>query len=215
VKDETPVQLRLARKKRRQEGRREFILQAARAVLRGEGLEGFTLTAVAEEADLSKTALFYYFDSKDDLLAALAAERLQTESQVLLDAVEAAPSGIDALAALARAHVDFHRADLESFRALERWVLASGVRDRLLKDAVYPGAARVNDALEIRLAEDARGGRLRSGAEPRRLANVAYTSAHGLLTLAASIESLGGRLRFDLDDLLDETCATLLHGASS
>jgi AcrR family transcriptional regulator len=213
VKEATPEQTRLARKKRRQEGRREFILGAARAVLRGEGLEAFTLAAVAEEADLSKTALFYYFESKDDLLAALTAERLQAESRVLLDAVESAPSGIDALAELARAHVGFHRDDLESFRALERWVLASGVRDRLLKDAVYPGAARVNDALETRLAEDERGGRLRRGAEPRRLANVAYTSAHGLLTLAASIESLGGRLRFDLDELLDETCATLVHGA--
>ena len=59
---------RTARRERRRNRSREEILTAARTVLLREGIAGITLDAVAKEVGVSKTALYYYFPSKDALL---------------------------------------------------------------------------------------------------------------------------------------------------
>lgn len=109
---------RVARRERRREGRRQAILDAALRVLRARGHEAFSTSAVATEAEVSKAAVFYYFASKEALLGSLARSVFEEESRVLLHAVESAPTGVDALGALARAHFHFHSQDLARFRAV-------------------------------------------------------------------------------------------------
>ena len=60
--------LRTARKERRRERSREEILDAARKVLHRKRRRAMTLEAVAAEAGMSKTGLYYYFPSKDALV---------------------------------------------------------------------------------------------------------------------------------------------------
>jgi AcrR family transcriptional regulator len=50
------------------DGRIEFALDAAARVLNAEGLTNASLDAVARELGISKSALYYYFDSKEDLV---------------------------------------------------------------------------------------------------------------------------------------------------
>jgi len=50
------------------EQQREIFSQAAMRLMARVGLEGVTMRAVANEAQLSYGSLFHYFDSKDDLL---------------------------------------------------------------------------------------------------------------------------------------------------
>jgi AcrR family transcriptional regulator len=201
----------VARKERRQQGRRGELLGAARAVLAKEGLAGLTMEAVAAAADVSKPAVFYYFRSKEELVGALAVEQLEAEVVVLEAAVAGAASGVEALAALARAKVDFYAEDLDAFRVAYLWPQLIGLPAELLRERVYPLSQRVNDALEARLREDARGGLLAPGFEPRRLANLAWTTAHGLLALVAGMEQAGGTTRHTLIQLRDEACALLLR----
>ncbi len=202
---------REARKARRQEGRRKAILTAARAVLVREGLAGLTLDAVAAEADLSKPSLFYYFRSKEDLVGELAVEGLAREVEVLEAAVASAPGGVEALAALVRAKVDLYAEDLDAFRVVYLWPQLLGRQTDAQRERVYALSARLNDALEVRLQADARAGRLAPGFQPRRLANVAWTVAHGLLSLVAGLENAGGNTRHTLSQLRDEACALLLR----
>lgn len=204
---------RRARRARRRETRRRDILISARRVLRRTGLEGFTMSALADEADLSKPSLFYYFDSKEQIMAALAGALLEAESDVLLRAVEGAESGIEALVALLRAHVAHHREDLTSFAMLSTWAQSAGAQRELLERDVYPASAVVNDALAARLVADRELGRLHPDVHPRRLANVAFLVGHGLLQLMASLGAIGGHTRFSSDELLDEACAALRRAA--
>lgn len=204
-----PSEERQARKERRQQGRRAELLTAARAVLAREGVAGLTMEAVAAAADVSKPAVFYYFRSKEELVGALAVEQLEAEVAVLEAAVAGAASGVAALAALARAKVDFYAQDLDSFRVAYLWPQLIGLQPELLRERVYPLSQRVNDALEARLREDARAGRLAPGFEPRRLANLAWTTAHGLLSLVAGLERAGGTTHHTLVQLRDEACALL------
>jgi AcrR family transcriptional regulator len=205
---------REARKARRQQERRGVLLTAARAVLARQGVVGLTMEAVATEADVSKPAVFYYFRSKEELVGELAVEQLEAEVAVLEAAVAGADSGVAALAALARAKVDFYAEDLDAFRVAYLWPQLIGLAPELLRQRVYPLSQRVNDALEARLREDARQGLLAPGFEPRRLANLAWTTAHGLLALVAGMEQLGGGTRHTLAQLRDEACALLLRAAA-
>lgn len=202
---------REARKARRQEGRRKAILTAARTVLVREGISGLTLDAVAAEADLSKPSLFYYFRSKEDLVGELAVEGLAREVEALEAAVASADSGVEALAALVRAKVDLYAEDLDAFRVVYLWPQLLGRQSDAQRERVYALSARLNDALEARLQADARAGRLAPGFQPRRLANVAWTVAHGLLSLVAGLENTGGNTRHTLSQLRDEACALLMR----
>ncbi|GEL70461.1 TetR/AcrR family transcriptional regulator [Myxococcus virescens] len=204
---------REARKARRQEGRRQAILVAARAVLVRGGVLGLTLEAVAAEADLSKPSLFYYFRSKEDLVGALAVEGLEREVKVLEAAVTAAASGVEALAALVRARVDLYAEDLDGFRVVYLWPQLTGRQSEAHQSRVLALSGQLNDLLEARLQADARAGRLAPGLQPRRLANLAWTVAHGVLSLGAGLEHSGVGARFTLSQLRDEACAVLLRSS--
>jgi len=52
-------------------------------------------------------------------------------------------------------------------------------------------------------------GQLAPGFEPRRLANLAWTTAHGLLSLVAGMEQVGGATRHTLTQLRNEACLLL------
>jgi AcrR family transcriptional regulator len=191
---DTPEAQREARKARRQENRRAVLLEAAREVLGKHGVTGLTMEAVAGAADVSKPAVFY-FRTKEELIGALAAEQLEAEVEVLERAIAAAPSGVEALVAL-----------LAAFRVAYLWPQVLGIPPEVLRERVYPASQRVNDALEARLKADVRAGQLAPGFEPRRLANLAWTTAHGLLSLVAGMEQVGGATRHTLNQLRDEAC---------
>jgi AcrR family transcriptional regulator len=192
-------------------GRRNAILAAARAVLGQGGISGLTLEAVAAEADLSKPSLFYYFRSKEELVGELAVEGLAREVEVLEAAAAGAGSGVEALAAVVKASVDLYAEDLDAFRTVYLWPQLLGRMSDSQRERAYALSARLNDALEARLLADARAGRLAPGLQPRRLANVAWTTAHGLLSLVAGLENAGGNTRHTLSQLRDEACALLMR----
>src|SRR5579863_9282239 len=91
---------RLARRERRREQSREEILDAARRVLIRSGVAATTLEAVAQEAGMSKTGLYYYFPSKDALLFELVFETLESQAKAVHDAVEQTADGGAALGAI-------------------------------------------------------------------------------------------------------------------
>jgi AcrR family transcriptional regulator len=76
------------RRKRERAARREAILKAARGVLTSRGVRGTTTKEIAERCELSEATLFFYFQSKDEILLSL-----------LFESIEFWARGLDALAA--------------------------------------------------------------------------------------------------------------------
>jgi AcrR family transcriptional regulator len=101
------------RRQREREARREQILRAAVEVFAERGLEGASMEAVAERAELGKASLYYYFPTKQALLDAVleaGAERFSGE----LAAVRAPEGGLpEALQALLVFHLHFFQENAE------------------------------------------------------------------------------------------------------
>ena len=68
------------RRKRERAARREAILKAACGVLISRGVRGTTTKEIAEHCELSEATLFFYFQSKDEILLSLIFESIDSVS---------------------------------------------------------------------------------------------------------------------------------------
>ncbi|MBN2461711.1 MAG: TetR/AcrR family transcriptional regulator [Candidatus Cloacimonetes bacterium] len=67
--------------------RREEILNAAEAAFIRYGIYKTTLEDIARECGISKTALYYYFKSKNDLISSMLSHKLQSMQEKVRNAV--------------------------------------------------------------------------------------------------------------------------------
>lgn len=197
------------------EARRAGLLDAAKRVVSRDGADALTIAAVAREADVSKAAVLYSFASAEELHLALVLEVLREETDALVAVIERAPDGLTALGRFVTARVAHHLADLDRFRLA--FVLPARLRapTGLLQRELYPLAARAMGGLEARLLEEKQAGRLARGVHPRRLANVAFCTAQGILQLAEGLPRAGGALGFSAEALAKEAAQALVAGASA
>jgi AcrR family transcriptional regulator len=209
---------RLARRDRRRDRSREEILAAARAVLLRNGVAAMTLDAVAREVGVSKTALYYYFPSKDALLFELMYSALETHARAVHDAVEETKDGVGALSALIRQSVKTFGLRLEDFRLafLQSQLATPGsvrfdaeqfARIRPLNDLLLAGAAK-----KLTQGVSKRGNHAK--VEPRLLAFLAYLAALGLLTMKGLVESMNDPLKYS-DDQMIEALARVFAAAAA
>jgi AcrR family transcriptional regulator len=167
---------------------------------------------------VTKTALYYYYPSKDALLFELAFGTLRAQSQAVHDAVEQATDGGDALRAIIRETVNVFSKRLDDFRLvyLHGQVAGPGAlhvnaaqleRIRPLNDLAFAGATRL-------LAEQRKHGASRARVEPRLMAFLASLAAIGLLTMKGTVESVGDPLLYS-DEQLIEGLARVFEAAAA
>ncbi|MFS8086616.1 MAG: TetR/AcrR family transcriptional regulator [Acidobacteriota bacterium] len=209
---------RLARRERRRDRSREEILDAARRVLLRKGIAATTLDAVAKEVGVSKTALYYYYPSKDALFFELIFGSLKSHAQAVHDAVEKADDGAGALRAIVSEAVHAFAPRLDDFRLafLHGQVAGQGAvhfdeqqfaRIRPLNDLWFAGAAK-------KLGGEYRKRSGRADVGPRLMAFLAFVSAIGLLTIKGMVESLEDPLVYS-DDQLIEGFARVFEAAAA
>ena len=131
----------LSRRDRRRLDTREEILVAARELLLEVGPEALSLRQVARRADFSPAALYTYFASRDEIVAALFAESFERLG-VYLSRVPFDLPVDRRLVELGRAYVDFARENPVDLRC----ILASTSQEGLPSSsgvALGLGAARV------------------------------------------------------------------------
>jgi AcrR family transcriptional regulator len=198
---------RAARRERKRDRSREEILEAARRVLLQSGVASMTLDAVAKEVGVSKTALYYYFPSKDALLFDLIFGVLDAHAHQVQVAVGDAPDGARAIGALIHESVTTFASHLEDFRLafLHGQVASPGsvhfdaeqfARIRPLNNLILAGVA-------AKIAQGQGDEGNRAGIEPRLLAFLAYLAAIGVLTMKGMVESLKDPLAFSDSQLID------------
>lgn len=96
------------RKEREKQLRVQSILEAATQVLQEKGMEAATVNDVAHQAELGKGTLYLYFQSKDDILAALCNEALQELHASFKKAAKKEKEGRLKILAIGQAYFEFY-----------------------------------------------------------------------------------------------------------
>lgn len=145
------------------------ILNAAGRLFLRQGFAAVSMDSVAREAAVSKATLYAYFSGKDELFAAIVAERcagMVAQSRIVGGHEAPIAQGL-------RRQVDFWLRFLISPGALGtyRTVLAEGARFPELGRAFFEAGPAIGMAWICQwIAEEQRLGRLRPDFEPRRAA---------------------------------------------
>ncbi len=206
---------RLARKARRQERRRRRILDAATDLLVEGGPESLTMAALAERADTSPSTLYYYLPGREAVLDAITADIVEADSDAQMAALAATEGlgGVESLCAVMDARAHLMAEDPERLGALYLHLVTVRVSEDVLRERVYPAAWRVMSELERRLRADQEAGRVHPDLDPRRFANVGFFATQGILTMWLGMKRMGGALLFSVDELMEESKATVRRAA--
>jgi AcrR family transcriptional regulator len=160
--------------------RRLQILEAARVCFRERGFRQTTIEEICAEARISPGALYRYFDSKADLVAAIALDA-RAAAEAMLDRLTNAEGLIDGLARMARAF--FATFEREGDAALLADIWAEAARDPLLA-----GALRQRDRIAV--------GRVAAAIEKASTSGTVYPALNpedAAETLIAALEGLALR----------------------
>lgn len=196
---------------RRQQRVREDILDVTRKLVLKQGLTNLTLTAIAHELDLTKAALYYYFDSKDALLFELVFGSLQAEAAAVEAAVATATTGAEAVEQLIRTVAGHYARRLDDFRLtyLAGQVGAGMIIGAELLERIRPLNHRIYGRAEELIRRDQEAGLIAAGIHARRAVFLAHCAVLGVLTLEGVVD-VGDEspLIHAHDDLIDDLVNT-------
>ena len=188
--EDRPVSRRL----RRSEAKNAAILDAALTLFSRLGLHGTTVEQIAEAAELSKTNLFYYFPTKEDVYIAVL-RRLLAGWLAPLRAVEVEMDPVEAMCGYIRRKVEFSR--------------DNPAASRLFCLEIVQGAPLIGPELRTSLKElvEAKAAVIRAWIEDGRLAPVdpyhlifaVWSTTQHYADFATQAEGLTGRSLAEAD----------------
>lgn len=131
---------------------RETILRASTAVFAERGFAAATMREIAERAGMPLSGFYYYYSSKQEVLAAIMDSVLTELDRACAEAMEQASEPSAQLAAMVAAHVRMHLRDPEAARVADAEV-------RPLDEATRAEIVARRDAYEGRFREVLERGR--------------------------------------------------------
>jgi AcrR family transcriptional regulator len=167
------------------EGRRQQILAAALRCFARNGFHNTTITDVVRESGVSQGTFYLYFETKDDVIAALADDRSQSDA--LINAIAGAETdpviGLTILFDLHGSTLgDAQRAD-ERRVAIQGW--AEALRSEPIRERLLANTARVQHEIARLIERGQQTGRFKADAEPQGVARTLMALFRGLTLLTA------------------------------
>lgn len=92
---------------RRYNRNRDAILDAARAIIVEGGIDSLSMRSLADALDYSPSALYKYFDNKDDLIQGVALQGLAELGETIENASAGKPSYTEKVLATGHAYLEF------------------------------------------------------------------------------------------------------------
>jgi AcrR family transcriptional regulator len=186
------------------EATRDRILLAAAHILSQRGLAQTRLSEIAARAEVRSPALYYHFESRDDLIAEvlrMGQQRVRSHVEQAIAAVPTDRPHIDRIAAACRAHVRIQVAMADFAGAVSRNAAhATGP----LHEELHLESERYHDVWRSLIAAATDAGELRPGLDP----SSARMLAIGSLNWITEWFPAGG----DIDLLVEQSVSLVTQG---
>lgn len=207
-----PIQQRREEEKN---ARRQQILDAAEAVISKRGWEATNFGDIAKRARLSRSLVYFYFPTRDDLFHAICERGLRLLERLFLEAIAKHPLGVDQLGAIGRAYHRFSEEEPLYFELIS----VSHARecekgqDSAQAEEAHDRGQRCLDLVVRALSNGLKDRSVRASlGDPRQTAVAVWAFTHGLILMATQEESmLGEKFSLSARKLLDHGF-TLLRG---
>jgi AcrR family transcriptional regulator len=202
------------RRSRDKARRQQEILSAAREVVFSKGMHRATVDDVAARAELSKGAIYLYFESKETLLAHLLLEGLRALLGELQEAYAAdyPLTAEERIRRLARAYLRFAQDfpnDFHLLMALDRGGFRDKVPDQLYQEVLAESLHGLNLVTEA-VRQGLQDGHFDTDS-PRQTAGALWAALHGVLMLMG--HSLRRQLlEVELEPMFEATLELQLRG---
>ncbi|PAV13605.1 hypothetical protein ASJ81_17105 [Methanosarcina spelaei] len=97
------------RQRRKKEKRRNEIIDAAERLFYARGFDKVSMDEIAQEVELSKGALYFYFKSKDSLFCVIVARKWMEFGEILKENISHGKTGLEKINILIRWYIQFAR----------------------------------------------------------------------------------------------------------
>ncbi len=200
------------RKERQKAKLQQQILDAAREITIRDGFAALTMRKIADAIEYAPGTIYLYFENRDEIAIQLCRQGYQE----LLDCLQPTatiPDPYDRLRAIASAYMDFGLANTATYRLIfmEDPKFTNAVLSEVPIDS-SDGAGMKSFQLLVTIFDDMKAkGRLSIDADSARLAEIFWTSLHGILSLKLTFP---GFLTTPSEELLTTMTDTFLAGLS-
>ena len=194
------------RQREEKEQRRRTIVDAAETVLAEKGRDDMTMADIADEARLSRSLLYVYFEDMDDIVLAVTHRGFESMRKRFESAVARHDKGLNQIGAIGREYVEFSREEPTYFTLVAQFESRPAdpetASERMRKCLVEAdrGLETMSEAIQNGIDD----GSIRPDLDPTQTALTLWGSTHGLIQLAANKQA-GLEQRYELapDALVD------------
>ena len=207
----------IERKKRERIKRRSLILDTARALILERGVDSVTMQDIATTCELSKGALYLYFDNKEALLAELFHEAGSIFIEYVNKRLSPNDSGLEAIRTLWMSYI-------EVFGKSSDIIVLFGVKNAIAPAFPYlvekSSKKEISDPIRLlRMIEEilARGiadGTLEASLDPERVAKTIFMITGGIIENIARLPSEMRNNQLILEEM-QTTFEIVLRGIAS
>jgi len=132
--------------------RKKFILDAARRLYEGKGIENVSMDDIAAAAEYTRRTLYSYFKSRDEISVSLFIEDLQARWKEQKEELAKAERGLDKVITWAESMYEFTRRHPHSIHLQLYWDFL-GIDRKLIDDETFAEFESINNDLAEGLRE--------------------------------------------------------------
>ncbi|MBD3218105.1 MAG: TetR family transcriptional regulator [candidate division Zixibacteria bacterium] len=176
------------RQKRERKRRIDSILDAAEKVIDNKGIANATMDEIARVAELGKSTIYNYFDSRQLLLAALDLRGTKIEEKGFEEAYEAGKNGLERTLKICRFYFKYAMENPVCFQAKVQMGRISpdtfaNLGDIPLGKKYMKALRRIHKILADSLADGVRDGSIRDDIDPQRMSLLLWCQSNGVIEI--------------------------------